>query len=133
MKKKSTAKKSNITKKSSTAIVALNATGDYDSVLFGVVQLLQEARRASARTVNAIMTATYWEIGRRIVECEQGGHERADDGTTLIDRLSVDLTERFGRGFGRRNVFLMKSFYLAGRRSPEGHPRKAAEDRGRHP
>lgn len=48
----------------------------YDSLLSGMVSLIEEARRVSARTVNAIMTATYWEIGRRIVENEQGGKRR---------------------------------------------------------
>ena len=46
---------------------------DYDNVLSGVVELLDAARRASARVVNSLMTATYWEIGRRIVEHEQAG------------------------------------------------------------
>ena len=63
MKKKPTSKKTTIAKKSSPAIASLNSASDYDAVLSGVVQLLQEARRASARTVNAIMTATYWEVG----------------------------------------------------------------------
>lgn len=44
---------------------------DYDSVLLDLVELLEQSRRLSARSVNAIMTATYWEIGRRIVEVEQ--------------------------------------------------------------
>jgi hypothetical protein len=47
-------------------------TRDYDEVLSGVVELLEQARHAAARSVNVIMTATYWEIGRRIVEFEQG-------------------------------------------------------------
>jgi predicted nuclease of restriction endonuclease-like (RecB) superfamily len=59
------------------------------------------------------MTATYWEIGRRIVEHEQGGRDKAKYGDAVIDRLAKDLTERFGRGFGRRNVFLIRAFYLA--------------------
>jgi hypothetical protein len=46
---------------------------DYDEVLSVFVELLDQARGAVARSVNAIMTATYWEIGRRIVEHEQGG------------------------------------------------------------
>ncbi len=106
--RKSVVRKKPVSKKTVAA-----AAPDYDSVLSGVVELLQESRRASARTVNAIMTATYWEVGRRIVEGEQGGKERADYGEELIRRLSADLTKRFGRGFGRRNVFLMKSLYLA--------------------
>lgn len=44
---------------------------NYDSVLLDLVELLEQSRRLSARSVNAIMTATYWEIGRRIVEVEQ--------------------------------------------------------------
>ncbi len=45
------------------------------------------------------MTATYWEIGRRIVECEQAGERRAEYGAEVLKRLSADLSERFGRGF----------------------------------
>ena len=69
--------------------------------------------RAAARSVNAAMTATYWEIGRRVVEYEQGGKVRAGYGEALVERLARDLTRRFGRGFGRRNLFQMRSFYLA--------------------
>jgi hypothetical protein len=43
-----------------------------------VVELLETARRTTARAVNSIMTATYWEIGRRIVEFEQKGEKRAE-------------------------------------------------------
>jgi hypothetical protein len=50
----------------------------YDGLLQGVVHLLEETRRGAARSVNAIMTATYWEIGRRIVEHEQEGKQRAE-------------------------------------------------------
>lgn len=68
----------------------------------------------AARSVNALMTATYWEIGRRIVEVDQKGEERADYyGKEIIDRLAKDLTDKFGRGFGRRNLFQMRAFYLA--------------------
>lgn len=84
----------------------------YDNVLTEVVALLESARRTSARAVNAVMTATYWEIGRRIVESEQGGQRRADYGEDLIKRLAADLTARFGRGFGWRNLFQMRSLYL---------------------
>src|ERR1017187_3315279 len=78
---------------------------DYDSVLSGVVELLDVARRASARVVNTLMTATYWEIGRRIVEHEQAGEKRAEIGRELIQKLSHDLTQRFGRGFGVVQIF----------------------------
>jgi hypothetical protein len=51
---------------------------DYVYVRDGIVALLQAARVASARSINAVMTATYWEIGRRMVESEIRGENRAD-------------------------------------------------------
>ena len=65
----------------------------------------------SARTINAVMTATYWEIGRRIVEVEQRGGQRADYGLELMKRLANDLTTRFGRGFSVQNIYLMRVFF----------------------
>ena len=59
------------------------------------------------------MTASYWEIGRRIVEFEQGGQERAARGQQLLQRLSADLATRFGRGFSVDNLEQMRLFYLA--------------------
>ena len=65
---------------------------DYDQVLRGVVNLLEQARRASARAVNVFITATYWEIGRKIVEFDQGGKDRSIYGEGLLKRLAADLT-----------------------------------------
>ena len=45
----------------------------YDTILIGMVDLLEASHRSAARAVNAVMTATYWEVGRRVVEHEQGG------------------------------------------------------------
>jgi predicted nuclease of restriction endonuclease-like (RecB) superfamily len=59
------------------------------------------------------MTATYWEIGRQIVEGEQEGADRAEYGARLVKRLSADLTARFGRGFGIANLKHMRAFYFA--------------------
>ncbi|CAN5829356.1 PDDEXK nuclease domain-containing protein [soil metagenome] len=84
---------------------------DYDSILYSVVELLEQSRRLAARSVNALMTATYWEIGRRIVEVEQRGGKRAEYGESLLKKLSVDLTKRFGRGFGVDNLQRMRVFY----------------------
>ena len=90
---------------------AASALTGYDKVLAGMVELLETARHVSARTVNAVMTATYWELGRRIVEVEQGGSRRAGYGEELLERLSADLTKRFGRGFSRQNLQLFRLFY----------------------
>ncbi|MFZ2451506.1 MAG: PDDEXK nuclease domain-containing protein [Methylovulum miyakonense] len=85
----------------------------YGDIHTDIVQLLENARRTAARSVNALMTASYWEIGRRIVEFEQGGEDRANYGDALIQRLALDLTGRFGRGFSRQNLQQMRAFYLA--------------------
>ncbi len=83
----------------------------YETLHSGIVELLESARRQAARSVNTLMTATYWEIGRRIIEAEQGGKERAEYGEKLIARLAKDLTARFGRGFGAVNLSQMRCFY----------------------
>lgn len=57
------------------------------------------------------MTATYWEIGRYIVEFEQQGSDRAEYGQMLVRHLANDLTSRFGRGFSKRNLEQMRFFY----------------------
>lgn len=84
----------------------------YSDVCDGIVQILNAARQTAARNVNALMTATYWEIGRRIVEAEQKGKRRAGYGEQLIERLSLDLTQQFGRGFSRPNLQQMRQFYV---------------------
>lgn len=84
----------------------------YAGIHSGIVEVLDAARHAAARSVNALMTASYWEIGRRIVEAEQRGKRRAGYGEQLIERLSADLTAQFGRGFSRPNLQQMRSFFL---------------------
>ena len=59
------------------------------------------------------MTAAYWLTGRRIVDFEQSGEERAEYGAALIERLAEDLTQRFGRGFSLQNIYNMRLFYLS--------------------
>ena len=85
----------------------------YDQILADIVNILDLARRSAARSVNAVMTATYWMIGYRIVELEQRGSRKADYGKALIRRMSKDLIAKFGRGFSRRNLEFMRLFYLS--------------------
>ena len=85
---------------------------EYGDLLAGISDLLERARRMSARAVNSIITATYWEVGRRIVEFEQGGKARAEYGKELLKRLGEDLTARHGRGFSSPSFFRMRAFYL---------------------
>ncbi len=85
----------------------------YDSVLGDISKVIDAARSSAARSVNCIMTAAYWFIGRRIFEFEQKGSERAEYGEELLKRLSRDLTSKYGRGFAKSNLYQMRSFYMA--------------------
>ena len=87
------------------------ALQNYSGLVRDIGELLAAARRSSARAVNALMTATYWEVGRQIVEFEQRGEMRAGYGQELLKRLSKDLTARLGRGFSERNLEQMRLFY----------------------
>ena len=92
-------------------------TGELDApyrAVFGdVSKIIDAARESAARSVNAAMTATYWLVGRRIVEFEQTGEDRAEYGAALIERLAEDLTVGFGRGFSLQNIYNMRLFYLS--------------------
>ena len=100
-------------KKTLSKTISKPPSEEYGGLIGGIAELLEAARRNAARTVNALMTATYWEIGRRIVEFEQGGEKRAEYGEALLQRLAQDLNAKFGRGFSYPNVNKFRQFYLA--------------------
>lgn len=77
-----------------------------------IKELLTLARAKAYRSVNSIMVETYWKIGQRIVEEEQGGASRAEYGSKLIENLSKYLTDTFGKGFSEANLKNMRQFYL---------------------
>ncbi|MEZ5009600.1 MAG: PDDEXK nuclease domain-containing protein [Chitinophagales bacterium] len=77
-----------------------------------VVDLLQSARSKVVRAVNQTMVTTYFEIGKMIVEEEQGGKERADYGKQVLNELSEVLSKEFGKGFSATNLKQMRQFYL---------------------
>ncbi len=94
------------------ALPASLRTG-YAGLRDGIASLMEEARHSSARAVNVVITATYWEIGRRILTFEQGGKARAAYGKAILEKLSKDLSGRFGRGFSVDNLQRFRNFYLA--------------------
>ncbi len=73
--------------------------------------IIQQARQAAYSAVNSAMVAAYWQIGRRIVEEEQGGAKRAEYGKGLLKNLSVQLTDEFGSGFTVANLENFRLFY----------------------
>lgn len=82
-----------------------------------IAELLRSARQQVVRTVNQTMVLIYYEIGRRIVEEEQQGKERAEYGKQLLKGLSEVLTSEFGKGFSVRNIERMRAFYLTYQKS----------------
>lgn len=78
-----------------------------------IVDLLQSARNNVVRTINQTMVTTYFEIGRKIVEEEQNGKDRAEYGKSLLRDVSKVLTTEFGKGFSITNIQQMRSFYLS--------------------
>lgn len=74
--------------------------------------IIEESKKLIVRNVNTIMLQTYWSIGRRIVEEEQKGNERAEYGSALLKELSKELTKEYGKGFSKSNLFSMRRFYL---------------------
>ena len=85
----------------------------YKELVEAIGKTLSEGRNKAIQTVNATLVKTNWQIGHYIVEYEQKGKERAEYGAELLNRLSRDLTNAYGKGFSRSNVFQMRQFYLA--------------------
>ncbi len=78
-----------------------------------IKNLLTSAKENIVSNINSTMTKTYFLIGKKIVEEEQNGSERAEYGENLITNLALRLTQEFGKGFSKTNLKQMKSFYLA--------------------
>jgi len=86
----------------------------YPSSFFNEIrEILQNARQKAYSTVTLVLVEAYWQIGRRIVEEEQQGAERAKYGKQLLSELAQQLTAEFGSGFSKRNLESMRKFFLA--------------------
>ncbi len=77
-----------------------------------IKDIMNKARKNVSKQVNNIIIQSYWEIGRIIVEDEQGNSDRAEYGRQLITDLSKSLTKDYGKGFSKSNLFNMRNFYL---------------------
>ena len=85
----------------------------YSQLIGNIGSLVANARDNVARQINTTMLDAYWQIGQYIVEFEQKGEAKAEYGQGLLERLSRDLTQAYGRGFSRSNLVYMRKFYLA--------------------
>lgn len=90
----------------------MNYPPAYSALIRQIGDLLQSGREKAAYSVNTILVHTYWHVGQYIVEFEQNGKEKAEYGSKLFERLSEDLTNTYGKGFGRSNLWQMRKLYL---------------------
>jgi predicted nuclease of restriction endonuclease-like (RecB) superfamily len=85
---------------------------DYNTLVASIGDIFEQSRKRTYEYAGNQLVLAYWQIGKYIVEFEQAGNERAEYGTKLLDRLSRDLTERFGKGFNRSNLVYIRQFYV---------------------
>ena len=85
---------------------------NYSLLVTGIGLLLEKGRGQAFSMLNSIIIETYWNIGKKIVEFEQGGKKRAKYGQALLKRISFDLGQDYGRGVSRSNLQYMRLFYL---------------------
>lgn len=84
----------------------------YGNLLREIATVIAGGRRQAAWSLNAVMSAVYWDIGRQIVHFEQKGRTAAEYGERVIELLAQDLSARFGRGFRKSNLYQFRRFYL---------------------
>jgi hypothetical protein len=77
-----------------------------------ISKILRTGRKAAYDSITAVMVETYWQLGKRIVEEEQKGEDRAEYGEYLIENLSRFLGDNFGKGFSEANLRNFRQFYL---------------------
>ena len=86
----------------------ITAAPAYTELLGRILEAYVAGQLRATQAVNTHITETYWQIGRDIVELEQGGKARAEYGKNLLTRLSRDLTLRHGKEFSRSNVIRIR-------------------------
>lgn len=97
----------------SNEIQKLTASSAYRALLEQISGTYNQGRVRAMQAVNDQLIETYWQVGRHIVEFEQGGRIRADYGTALLASLTKDLSLRHGKGFSRSNLIRIRQFYQA--------------------
>lgn len=89
------------------------SSDSFSELIQYIAQAVEQARSQVRQSVNQAMVASYWEIGRLIVEHEQQGQTRAEYGKQQLAELSKQLTAQLGKGFDASNLRNMRRFYLS--------------------
>lgn len=85
---------------------------EYQTAISDIRQIITSGQNYAYQSANRAMVLTYWQIGKRIVEQEQSGEERAEYGTALIETLSNVLTGEFGKTYSKRNLQYFRKFFI---------------------
>lgn len=92
-------------------MLELRKNNDYQQLIDKIGDTYQSAKSKVVSAVNTEMLNAYWQIGRDIIEFEQGGKLKAEYGKQLLLNLSKDLTIKHGKGFSRSNLQYMRLLY----------------------
>lgn len=84
----------------------------YQPIITDIKEIISAGQQNAYSAANTAMVLTYWHIGKRIVEQEQEGSERAEYGKRLIFVLSEELKKEFGKSYSERNLHYFRKFYL---------------------
>ena len=90
----------------------MTLTNSNTNYVVEIKEILSNARKRAYSAVNSAMVEAYWNIGKRIVEEEQDGKERAEYGKEIIKKLSKELTTEFGKGFSERTLWEIKQLII---------------------
>ena len=94
-------------------ILPSKSQGNFPPLLDALRGIIADSRRQVLRAVDTVQVQTYWQVGRHILEFEQGGEARATYGKGLLVALAAALTQEFGKGFDERNLRNMRAFFQA--------------------
>lgn len=83
----------------------------YQSVIDDVKDIIESGLKSAYSATNRAMVLTYWNVGKRIIEHEQGGNQRAEYGVAMIDLLAIELTKKYGKSYSKRNLQYFRKFY----------------------
>ena len=89
----------------------IDSNNEVNEIFDSIKELVINSRNKVYQTVNTEMLKLYWNIGKTIMEIQQGD-ERASYGDAVLEKLSKRLTEEFGKGFSKRNLERMRKFYI---------------------
>ena len=88
-----------------------STTNEYHGLVEHISDTYNRGFQKASQAINSAMVTTYWKIGQYIIEFEQKGNEKAKYGTSLLEKLSIDLMQLHGKDFSRSNLNYMRLFY----------------------